>query len=102
MNLAVIKTGGKQYKVKTGDKLKIDKIEGKEGDKVSFETLLISDDKATKVETGKPKLAKKIEAKIIKQGKDKKLTIVKYKRKVRYRRKQGFTKLYTQVEIGKI
>lgn len=102
MDLAVIKTGGKQYKVKKGDKLKIDKIKGKEGDQVEFSALLLADQKGSKVEVGKPNLAKKVVAKIIKQARDKKLTVIKYKRKVRYRKKLGFRREYTQVEITKI
>jgi len=102
MDLAIIKTGGKQYKVQKGDKIKIDKITGKEGSDISFETLMIADDKGAKVDIGKPKLTKKVTGKIIKHDKEKKITVIKYKSKIRYRKKQGFTKLFTLVEITKI
>ena len=65
MVLAVIKTGGKQYKVEKGTKLKIEKIKGEVGDNVNFDqVLLVSDDKGTKLELGTPVLKdKKVEAK---------------------------------------
>lgn len=99
MALAVIKTGNKQYKVKVGDRLKIDKINGKEGSKIEFTALLLADDKGEKIELGKPHLSKKVTAKILLHGQGRKITIVKFKRKVRYRRKRGFRPQLTQVEI---
>mgnify|MGYP006448062445 CR=1 FL=1 len=104
MSIAVIKTGGKQYKVSKDQELKIEKLEGKAGDKIEFDkVLLVSDDKGTKVEIGQPLLeGKKIEAQIVEQFRDKKITIVKYKRKTRYRRKQGHRQPMTRVKITKI
>jgi large subunit ribosomal protein L21 len=102
--IAIIKTGGKQYKVNTGDKLKIEKIEGKEGDKVKFdEVLLVADEKGKDVKIGTPKVKDaKVEAKILKQARAKKVTVIKYKAKIRYRRKLGHRQHYTEVEIGAI
>ena len=96
---AVIKTGGKQYLVKKGDVIKIEKINKKEGAEVSFkDVLLFSDSKGVKV--GKPKVAgAKVTGEVLKQAKDKKVTIIKYKRKTRYRRKQGHRQFFTQVKI---
>lgn len=102
MTLAVIKTGGKQYLVKKGDKLKIEKLNGKEGDTVKFDTLLITDEKGDNVEIGKPVVKSKVEAKILKHDKDKKILVVKYKSKTRYLRRVGHRQHYTQVEIQKI
>jgi len=99
MTIAVIKTGGKQYKVTPNKQLKIEKIVGKEGDKVSFEALLIADDDAKTFDLGTPKTAKKVEAEIIEQGRDKKITVIKYKRKTRYRRKQGHRQPFTKIKI---
>jgi large subunit ribosomal protein L21 len=100
--LAVIKTGGKQYKVKAGDKLKIEKIEGEPGDKVEFsEVLLLGDDKEVKI--GMPVLSgSKVEGKILRTEKDKKVTGVKFKAKKRYKVKFGHRQLFTEVEITKI
>ena len=100
--LAVIKTGGKQYLVKKGDKIRVEKLEGKEGDKVVFtEVLLLQKDK--KIEIGTP-LIKSIEivGKILKQGKSKKVIIFKYKSKKRYKKKAGHRQPYTEVEIEDI
>lgn len=102
MTLAVIKTGGKQYLVKKGDKLKIEKLNGKEGDTVKFDTLLITDEKGDNVEIGKPTVKSKVEAKILKHDKDKKILVVKYKSKIRYLRRVGHRQHYTQIEIQKI
>lgn len=100
--LAVIKTGGKQYLVKKGDKIKIEKLEGGIGDKIEFsEVLFLGDEKEVKV--GSPFLKDtKIEGKILKQGKAKKVTGVKHKAKKRYKVKFGHKQMLTEVEIVKV
>ncbi len=100
--LAVIKTGGKQYLVKKGDKIKIEKIEGEVGKKIEFpEVLFVGDKKETKV--GTPNVAgAKVEGKILKQGKTKKVWGIKHKAKKRYKIKFGHRQLMTEVEIMKV
>jgi len=100
--LAVIKTGGKQYLVSPGDKLKIEKLDKKEGAEVTFSEVLLLE-KNKKVEIGDP-LVKgvKVTAKILKQDKAKKVIIFKYKAKKRYKVKKGHRQPFTQVEIVKI
>lgn len=100
--LAIIRTGGKQYKVKLGDKIKIEKIEGKEGDKVSFsDVLFLGDEKTVKI--GDPVIKDvKVEAKILDQGRDKKVWGIKHKAKKRYKVKFGHRQMITEVEITKI
>ena len=100
--LAVIKTGGKQYLVKKGDKIKVETLEGEIGDKIEFsEVLFLGSDKEVKV--GTPFLKDvKIEGKILKQGKAKKVTGVKHKAKKRYKVKFGHRQNFTEVEITKI
>jgi large subunit ribosomal protein L21 len=95
--IAVIKTGGKQYKVAEGDVLKIEKLEKKSGEKVQFETLLIADDKA--IEVGTPSLGEKVEAEVIKEGKGDKVSVVKFKNKVRYRRNVGHRQPFSEIKI---
>ncbi|NQT49177.1 50S ribosomal protein L21 [Candidatus Kuenenbacteria bacterium] len=104
MSLAVIKTGGKQYKVSKDLLLKVEKLPGNVGDKIEFDqVLLVSDDKGAKLELGQPFLKdKKIEAEIIEQGRAKKINVVKYKRKTRYRRKFGHRQAFTQVKFAKV
>ncbi len=99
---AVIKTGGKQYLVSAGNKIKIEKIEGKEGDKVLFKNvLLVFGD--NKIIIGKPFISNFIvEAEILKQGKDEKKIIFKYKPKKRMRKKKGHRQLFTEVLINSI
>jgi len=101
---AVIKTGGKQYLVKKGDSLKVEKLDGAVGDSVSFaEVLLLASEDASEVQLGAPFLTgKSVQGKITEQGRAKKVTIVKFKPKVRYRRKKGHRQEYTKVEITAI
>jgi len=96
--LAIIKTGGKQYLVQPGDKIKVEKIDKKEGENIVFsEVLLIK--KSNKVEIGAPLLKAEVEAKVLKQGKADKVIVFKYKAKKRYSRKIGHRQPYTEVEI---
>jgi len=102
--LTVIKTGGKQYLVKEGDVIKIEKKEGKVGKIFNFdEVLLLSDERGEKVEIGDPHLKKiKVKAKILEQGKNKKILVIKYKPKTRYHRKRGHRQPYTKIQITEI
>jgi len=100
--LAVIKTGGKQYLVKPGDKIKIEKIDKKEGSEITFKEVLLVE-KNRKLEIGTPLVkGAKVIGKILSQGKGKKVIIFKYKAKTRYKKKAGHRQLYTEVEILKI
>lgn len=100
----VIKTGGKQYKVKKGDTLKIEKLAQDMGKLIEFDkVLLVSDgtEKGTKI--GQPYIeGAKVTAEILEQGRAKKVTIIKYKRKTRYRRKRGHRQPFTKVKIKDI
>jgi large subunit ribosomal protein L21 len=99
---AVIKTGGKQYIVKEGDILDIEKIEGEDGSKLSLDNVLLISD-GTDVKIGTPIVeGAKIEAEIVKQFKDKKVVIQKFKRKTGYRRRTGHRQMKTKVKITKI
>jgi large subunit ribosomal protein L21 len=100
--LAVIKTGGKQYKVKVGDKIKVEKLAGEAGGKIVFDQVLfVGDEKDVKV--GTPVVAgAKVEGKIIKTSQQKKVTGVKHKAKKRYSVKFGHRQVMTEVEIVKI
>jgi large subunit ribosomal protein L21 len=99
---AVIKTGGKQYKVAPGDRIKIEKIEGEDGSEVKFsEVLLTSIESEMKVGAPYVKGAE-VTGKIIKTAKGKKVTGVKFKAKKRYKVKFGHRQIMTEVEILKI
>ncbi|MFA5023779.1 MAG: 50S ribosomal protein L21 [Patescibacteria group bacterium] len=98
--IAVIKTGGKQYKVKEGETLKIEKLEAAKGEKVKLETLLIAEE--ANLELGQPSLGQKVEAEVLETAKGKKVTVVKYKNKTRYKKTVGHRQLFTAVKILKI
>lgn len=100
--LAVIKTGGKQYLVKPGDKIRVEKINKEEDKEINFaDVLLISKDK--KVEIGTPKIKNaKVVGKILKQGRGDKVIVFKYKAKKRYQKKAGHRQLFTEIEIKEI
>ena len=102
--IAVIKTGGKQYKVSPKDKLKVEKLEGEEGAKIVFdEVLLVSSEDGKDVNIGEPLVEKaKVEAKISKQARAKKVMVIKHKAKKRYNVKRGHRQYFTEVEIEKI
>jgi len=100
--IAVIKTGGKQYKVKEGQSLKVEKLDKKEGEKVKFDTLLVADVDGKSLELGKPLVKKQVEAEVIKEGKSVKVSVVKYKNKTRYLRNKGHRQAFTEVKITAI
>ena len=104
MTFAVISTGGKQYLVSKGTKVRIEKIEGKEGAAAHFDqVLLVSDETGKACTLGKPYVAgARVSAKITKQERFAKVMIVKYKNKVRYRRTRGHRQHFTEVEITTI
>ncbi len=99
MTLAVIKTGGKQYLVSPGQRIKIEKIEKKIGEEIVFDQVLLTNQNQ-KTDIGSPYLAKTIvKAKVISQDRAKKITMIKFKPKIRYRKKIGHRQPYTEVEI---
>ncbi|MBU0531718.1 MAG: 50S ribosomal protein L21 [Candidatus Uhrbacteria bacterium] len=100
---AVIKTGGKQYKVKEGETITIEKLDFEEGKPVEFEALLVSDDDGEDVKVGTPTVAgAKVTGKVVEQTKDKKVHVIKYKPKSRYRRNVGHRQPITRVQIESI
>lgn len=101
---AVIQTGGKQYIVSENDTVHIEKLDAKEGETVTFtDVLLVADDKGKTVSIGEPTVkGAKVEAKVLEQGREKKVVIGKYKPKKRYRVKKGHRQHYTEVQITTI
>ena len=99
---AVISSGGKQYRVAEGETLRVEKLEGGAGSKVTFGPLLFADDGGG-VQIGQPTVkGVTVEAEIVDQGLAKKIIIFKYKRRKSYRRKQGHRQPYTALKITAI
>ena len=101
---AVIETGGKQYKVSVGDILKIEKIEGEYnlGDKIVFDKILLVDN-GIDTTIGMPYISgAKVEALFQREGKGKTVTVVKYKQKSRYLKKNGHRQPFIEVKISAI
>ena len=99
---AIIVTGGKQYNVKEGDVIYIEKLNAEADETVTFDQVLAVVDGANS-KFGAPTVAgAKVEAKVVKNGKGKKIRIFKYTPKKGYRKRQGHRQPYTKVEIGKI
>jgi len=96
---AVFKTGGKQYRATQGQKVKLEKINANSGDKIQFtEVLMVGE--GSDIEIGTPFLANaSVEAKVLEEGKDKKIEVIKFKRRKNYRRTFGHRQCYTLVEI---
>ncbi len=101
MEFAVIKTGGKQYKVSKGSIVSIEKIKGeyKKGDKLSFDKVLLVDNgKDTTI--GTPYITSaKVDAEIVEIGRARKILVVKYKQKSRYLRRSGHRQHFFKVKI---
>lgn len=100
-NVAVVKTGGKQYIVREGDLLTVDKLESKDKT-VELDTLALFAEDGSNVEVGTPSLEKKVKAEIVAEGKGVKIRVAKFKSKVRYRKVRGFRPQLTTLKIGKI
>jgi len=100
---AVFKTGGKQYRVAQGDKLRVEKLTGNVGDSVTFDDVLLLGGAEGAVKIGKPKVAgAKVQAKIVAHDRAKKVIIFKFRRRKNYRRKTGHRQPYTALEITSI
>src|SRR5208282_6392039 len=99
---AVIKTGGKQYRVAPGDTIRIERVEGKVGEKVSFGSVLAvhTDDK--KVVLGADAGKASVSGKIVAQGRSKKVTVLKFKKTNQYKISRGHRQNYTAVQVGDI
>ncbi len=98
---AIVKTGGKQYCVEVGKKISVEKLDVEVGSEVTLdEVLFIGGDK---VEIGAPLVkGAKVKAKVLEQGKGKKIRIFKYKAKSNYRRRQGHRQPFTLLEVTAI
>jgi LSU ribosomal protein L21P len=99
---AVIKTGGKQYRVSAGDKLKIEKLEAEVGSEITFDQVLMVGDGAD-IKMGAPMLrGATVTATVLDQARGDKIKIFKMRRRKHYRKSQGHRQYFTEVQIGGI
>ena len=100
--LAIIETGGKQYKVNEGDVIFVEKLDAAEGDKITFDRVLVVSD-ADGIKVGAPVVeGAAVTANVLKNGKAKKIYVMTYKSKKNEKRKMGHRQPYTKVQIEKI
>jgi large subunit ribosomal protein L21 len=99
MMYAVIKSGGKQYRVTEGDTIKVEKIEASEGDKITLDDVLLVAD-GDKIKVGTPRVeGASVTATVKSQGRGPKIRIIKMKRRKHYRRQAGHRQAYTELAI---
>jgi large subunit ribosomal protein L21 len=99
---AVIKTGGKQYRVKEGDVLKVEKLDHEVGDSISFSDVLLTGS-GSEITVGSPLVdGASVSAEVLEQMRGKKIQIIKFKRRKHYRRQAGHRQYYTKVRITAI
>ncbi|MCX7919203.1 MAG: 50S ribosomal protein L21 [bacterium] len=102
MRYAIVETGGKQFRVMTGDLIKVEKLNAEIGTDIELDkVLLVSGD--DKLEIGKPYVAQaKVVAEVTDQDKSKKIRVFKYKRRKKYRKLKGHRQAYTELKIKEI
>jgi len=99
---AVFRTGGKQYRASAGERVRIEKLTADVGAAVEFDQVLIVGEGAD-IKVGAPLVAGgKVSAKVVSQGRDEKIMIIKFRRRKHYRRTQGHRQAFTEVEITSI
>ena len=99
---AVFRTGGKQYRASKGERVRVERLEAAVGDSVEFDQVLMVGEGAN-IKVGAPLVAGgKVAGKVVSQGRDEKIIVVKFRRRKHYRRTQGHRQPFTEVEITSI
>ncbi len=99
---AVIRSGGKQYRVAPGETVKVERLPGKVGGKITFDEVLAVSTDEPKLLTGEDAAKAKVTGKIVEQGRYPKIIVLKYKRTNQYKIRRGHRQNYTAIEIGDI
>lgn len=97
--IAVIKAAGKQYLVKTGDEILVDRLDVKENTQILLDTLASFDDDKSSLKLGSPLVSTKVKGKVLEHLKGDKLHILKFKSKVRYAKRKGFRHFLSKIKI---
>ncbi len=99
MSYAIFKTSGEQFRAAEGDTLRVPKVEGEPGSKITFEEVLFTSD-GDKFKTGQPTVkGAKVTAEIVRHGKGEKLVVFKFKRRKNYRRRTGHRQQFTEIKV---
>lgn len=100
VKIAVIETGGKQYVVSEGAVLSVEKLEGEKGGKITFDKVLLTDN-GSDTKVGAPYISgAKVSAELVEEGREAKVTVIRYRQKSRYFKKKGHRQPYTKVRIA--
>ena len=99
---AVIKSGGKQYRVAPGDTIRVERVSGEVGEQVKFGTVLAVHTDDQKVLVGDDASKASVTGKIVRQGRNRKVTVLKYKKTNQYKIQRGHRQNYTAVEVSDI
>ena len=99
---AVIKTGGKQYRVAPGDTIRIERVKGDVGEKVTFGSVLAVHNDEKKILSGDDASKATVTGKIVSHGRNKKITVLKFKKTNQYKIRRGHRQDYTAVQVGEI
>lgn len=102
MSFAVVLSGGKQYKVSVGDKIRVEKLNAQEGKEIDLPHVLLRSKDGKDAELGRPFLEGAVKAKVLKQGRADKIRVFKMKAKENYKRTKGHRQSFTELEITKI
>jgi large subunit ribosomal protein L21 len=99
---AVFRTGGKQYRARQGERVRVERLDAAVGDAVKFDQVLVVGEGAN-LKVGKPLVAGgQVEGKVVAQGREDKITIIKFRRRAHYKRVKGHRQPFTEVEITSI
>jgi len=99
---AVFRTGGKQYRASKGDRIRVERLDGEEGDSVEFDQVLLVGE-GSNVKLGSPLVSgSKVKGKLTVQGRGKKVVVLKFKRRTNYKRVKGHRQHFSEVEITSI
>jgi len=102
VKIAIIETGGKQYVVSDGDVVTIEKIPAEKGGKITFDNVLLVDD-GKDLKLGAPHVSgAQVAGELIKEGKEKKVTVIRYRQKSRYFKKKGHRQAFAKVKITEL
>lgn len=101
--IAVIQTGGKQYIARKGETIRVEKLEKKQGEEICFDPLLIADETGKSITIGAPVIeSHPVVCKVVRQGREKKIRVIKYKSKTRYFRRIGHRQAFTEIMINQV